>query len=70
MALRIRKTGEIVCAVMRPTEEGDVYIDDNIYYILSQITGAIIPSENHEIDALWFWNIKPDMEKHWKEINH
>jgi hypothetical protein len=70
MALRIRKTDQIVCAAMRPMEEGDTYIDDdNIHYILSQITSAIVPSENHDFDALWFWNVKPEMEEHWREIN-
>ncbi|BAP30115.1 uncharacterized protein CHSO_1078 [Chryseobacterium sp. StRB126] len=68
MALRIRKTGEIYCAAKSEPEEGDTYIDDGIHYYLSQLTGAIIASENHEEDGLWFWNILPDKIEHFKEI--
>ncbi|KGT09528.1 hypothetical protein NV63_06795 [Elizabethkingia anophelis] len=68
MALRIRKTGEILCAAHTKPEEGDTYLDDNIHYFLSVLTGAIIASENHFEDNLWYWNILPDQQKHYEEI--
>jgi hypothetical protein len=68
MSLRIRKTGEILCAANTQPMEGDCYIDDNIHYYLSVMTEAITASENHNEDNLWFWNIKPDMLQHHFEI--
>ncbi|MDV3508972.1 hypothetical protein CMU89_17030 [Elizabethkingia anophelis] len=68
MALRIRKTGEILCAAHTKQEEGDTYLDDNIHYFLSVLTGAIIASENHFEDNLWYWNILPEQQEHYKEI--
>ena len=58
MALRIRKTGEIVCAAYTKAEEGDTYLDDEIHYKLSVLTKAIVASENHKLDNLWYWNYK------------
>lgn len=60
MSLRIRKTGEILCAANTKAEEGDIYLDDNIHYYLSVLTEAIIASPNHKEDNLWFWNIKKE----------
>jgi len=68
MALRIRITGEILCAAHTKAEKGDTYIDDQTHYMLSQLTRAIVPSENHEKDNLWFWNVQPDMIEHYKKI--
>ena len=68
MSLRIRKTGEIFCAAHTIEEEGDTYIHDGIHYYLSVLTEAIMPSENHITDNLWFWNIKEDMKFHYNEI--
>lgn len=68
MALRIRKTGEILCAAKTQMEIGDTYIDDHTHYMLSQLTRAIIPSSDHENDNLWFWNVKPEMIDHYKKI--
>jgi hypothetical protein len=56
MALRIRETGEILCAAHTLAEKGDTYLDDDIHYKLSVITGAIIASPNHKEDNRWFWN--------------
>jgi len=61
MSLRIRKTGEILCAAHTLPEEGDTYLDDNIHYHLSVLTEAIIASSNHKEDNLWFWNIKKQL---------
>lgn len=68
MALRIRENGNILCAAMSKPEEGDTYIHDGIHYMLSQITVAIIPSDNHEEDRIWFWNVLPEMKEHYLEI--
>lgn len=68
MALRIRKTGEILCAAHTEVEEGDTYIHDGIHYYLAVLTGAIVASENHSEDNLWFWNIKEDEKEHYQEI--
>lgn len=68
MAIRIRSTGELLCAAHTLPEEGDTYIDDGIHYYLSVLTGAIIASENHDVDNLWFWNIKEEEKEHYKEI--
>jgi hypothetical protein len=69
MALRIRKTGEILCAAHTSAEEGDTYLDDGIHYTLSVLTKAIRASEDHENDNLWFWNIHPTMIEHNKELD-
>ena len=68
MAIRIRITGELLCATHTQPMEGDTYIDDQIHYYLSQLTGAIRPSKTHDIDNLWFWNIKPELIEHYAEI--
>ena len=68
MALRIRKTGEILCAAHTKEEEGDTYINDGIHYYMSVMTGSIVASPNHNEDNLWFWNIEPNREKHHYEI--
>jgi hypothetical protein len=69
MALRIRKTGEILCAAHTDPEEGDTYIHDGIHYYMSVMTNSIIASPNHTEDNLWFWNIEHDQADHHKLIN-
>ncbi len=69
MAIRIRKTGELLCAAHTAPMEGDTYLDDDIHYYLSQLTRAIRPSKTHDIDNLWFWNIKDECLNHYAEIN-
>lgn len=68
MSLRIRKSGEILCAAHTEAEEGDTYLNDEIHYYLSVLTGAIVASENHSDDNLWFWNIKEGEKPHYEEI--
>ena len=68
MSLRIRKSGEILCAANTEAEEGDTYLNDEIHYYLSVLTGAIVASENHLEDNLWFWNIKEEYKEHCNEI--
>lgn len=68
MAIRIRITGELLCAAHTQPIEGDTYINDQIHYYLSQLTRAIRPSKTHDTDNLWFWNIKPELIEHYAEI--
>lgn len=68
MSLRIRKSGEILCAANTELEEGDTYLNDEIHYYLSVLTSAIVASENHSDDNLWFWNIKEGEKPHYEEI--
>lgn len=70
MAIRIRKTGDLFCATHTEPEEGDTYLDDGIHYYLSQLTGAIRPSKTHNVDNLWFWNIKHEMLNHYAELTN
>lgn len=35
MAIRIRKSGKIVCAAENKALKGDYYIDDKLHYILA-----------------------------------
>lgn len=35
MAVRIRRTGEILCAAQHPAADGDIYIDDGEHYHLT-----------------------------------
>ena len=67
MSLRIRKSGEILCAAHTEAKEGDTYLNDEIHYYLSVLTDAIVASENHSEDNLWFWNIKEGEKPHYEE---
>lgn len=69
MSVIIRETGEILCAAHTEAMEGDNYIHDGLHYYLSVLTEAIVASENHFEDNLWFWNVKEDMKEHYREIN-
>ena len=69
MALRIRKSGEILCAAVAEPQDGDTYINDNIHYYMSVLTSAITASPNHKKDSLWHWNIREDMKEHYNDIN-
>ena len=55
MAIRWRKTGELICAAMSEPKDGDTYIDDRLHYQLSVISRAIIADINHEKNGLWHW---------------
>jgi hypothetical protein len=52
MAVRIRKSGEIVCAAMHPEEPGDTYLNDGLHYKLAVELGALVsePMERHQRD--------------------
>lgn len=47
MALRIRESGEIVCAAMHPEQPGDTYINDGHHYRLSVELGVIVTDRFH-----------------------
>lgn len=57
MAVRIRKSGKIVCAAMNPKRKGDVYIDDNVHYALCR-AGVLVtePWKRHKKNkGEWWW---------------
>lgn len=63
MAVRIRKSGKILCAAMHPAEDGDTYIDDNVHYELSVVAKVLItePHSRHKKHGQWWWaNHIPD----------
>lgn len=57
MSVRIRSTGEIVCAAMHSEQSGDTYIPDELHYRLSAEYGVLVsePMERHKHDGLWWW---------------
>ncbi len=57
MAVRIRKDGRIVCAALRPAEEGDTYIHDGLHHQLSGVEKVLVsePWDMHKISAEWWW---------------
>ena len=65
MAVRIRKDGRIFCAALRPAEEGDTYIDDDLHYQLSVEKKVLVaePWAKHKISAEWWWagNVPKDI---------
>lgn len=55
MSIRIRKTGEIVCAAMFPAQDEDIYIDDHLHYYLAVKVKVLIADPDHKINGLWYW---------------
>lgn len=66
MALRIRKDGRILCAVLHPQEDGDTYIDDGLHYEMSVVHKVIGTEcmEKHKVHGQWWWigNIPNNVE--------
>lgn len=61
MAVRVRKDGRILCAAMHLAEEGDIYIDDGIHYLLS-VEAKVLVTDNNHLDkpgrpghGEWWW---------------
>jgi len=65
MSLRIRESGEIVCAAMHPAEPGDTYVHDGVSYELT-VEHRLIVTEpmtlppgvgmgGHGAHGLWWW---------------
>lgn len=55
MALRWRKSGELLCAAKCEAETGDTYIDDRLHYELSVIQKAVVPSVDEETTGRWYF---------------
>ena len=62
MAIRVRLSGEIVCAAKTKEELGDLYIDDDIHEYLTGASGHIpldkaplFANIDHENNHLWHW---------------
>lgn len=57
MAVRVRKNGRVLCAAMHTAEEGDIYIDDTLHYLLSVEAKVLVttPHEQHKKDGQWYW---------------
>lgn len=65
MSLRIRDTGEILCAALHNPEKGDVYLPDNISYKLTVEFGVIVttPEPDHSTHGRWWWIDDPNKPK-------
>ena len=44
MAVRVRRSGEIVCAAFSDARDGDVYVDDAVHYWLA-VAGALVTGD-------------------------
>jgi hypothetical protein len=69
MAVRVRKSGQIVCAAKFPAEEGDCYIDDGVHYLLAVEKRLLVTEPmdgpdgrgGHAAHGEWWWhNEVPD----------
>lgn len=63
MALRVRADGRVLCAAMHEAEEGDIYIDDAVQYVLS-VQARVLATEpmeseqgrgGHAVHGEWWW---------------
>lgn len=62
MAVRIRRTGEILCAAQHPAEDGDIYLDDGQHYRLSVEEKLLVTEpmnlpngRGHAAHGQWWW---------------
>ncbi len=55
MAMRWRRTGELLCAAKHTAKPGDTYIDDRLHYQLSIEAHAILPALDEEETGRWYW---------------
>ena len=55
MAIRWRKDGTLVCAIMSDVEEGDTYIDDRLSGKLTEELQVVVADPNHRANGLWYW---------------
>lgn len=58
MAVRIRKNGQIFCAVLSEALEGDCYIDDGLHYELSVKRKVLVTTDNDthmKTGGEWWW---------------
>jgi hypothetical protein len=71
MSLRIRTTGEVLCAAMHPELPGDTYVHDGVSYVLTVerrllvTEPMVLPSGvglgGHGAHGRWWWrdNVPP-----------
>lgn len=72
MAIRIRKSGQILCAAMHPARPGDTYLNDGLHERLASGTGALVTEPmhcdggrgGHATHGEWWWRdrIPADVE--------
>ena len=58
MAIRIRKNRKIFCAALNCSEEGDIYINDSLHYILSvELKILVTTNIDYHIsnNGEWWW---------------
>lgn len=55
MAVRIRVTGEIICAAKSRARKDDTYISDELHYELSVVQKVLIPDKNESSNGIWHW---------------
>lgn len=55
MALRWRKSGEIVCAAKSRAHKDDTYINDRLHYELAVIQKTIVPDKDETKTGIWYW---------------
>jgi hypothetical protein len=57
MALRIRRSGRVLCAAMHAEEKGDTYLHDGLHYQLSVEEKVLVtqPHEQHSKRGEWWW---------------
>lgn len=67
MSLRIRQSGDVVCAALHNAKPGDTYIPDNISAILTGCTGEpslliTDPEPLHSTHGIWWWSGQDRLE--------
>lgn len=55
MSIRIRKTGDMLCAAKCDEMKGDTYINDSLHYQLAIIQKVLVPDKNEEKNGRWYW---------------
>lgn len=58
MAVRIRKNGKIVCAALNSEQPGDIYLPDDVHYMLSVEYKILVTTKNEyhkKNDGEWWW---------------
>lgn len=80
MSLRIRDTGEILCAAMHPPMPGDAYVDDEAHYELSVVHGLLVTEPmwsgalgGHAVHGRWWWRDEVPagvMPESWRLTTH
>ena len=57
MSVRIRKDRKtIVCAAKSLPEEGDLYLDDHIQYVLAVEMKVLIPRNSNTRQEIWYFD--------------